>query len=76
MRVISHMRVLRGPLSLREVQDLTHVPPARLSEFENGRRFPTDQEAERITVVYGQPAGWWNPDVLLALQLDKTGDAS
>lgn len=71
MRVVSHMRALRGDLSLREVQDLTKVDKARLSEFENGRRFPTDLEAALLGPVYGNAAGWYEPDVLLALQHDK-----
>ena len=70
MRVDCRLRELRDA-SLREVEDLTGINLARLSQFEAGRLLPRDSEIPALEQAYGASAAvWYPPDVLLAIQKD------
>lgn len=70
MRLDCRLRQLRDA-SLRDIQDLTGINRARLSQFENGQLLPRDSEIPLLEQAYGAAAAaWYPPDVLLAIQRD------
>jgi len=77
MRVPTNLRAIRtaASLTLTEVEDLTGVSRAVLSQIETGRMLPADKFVAQLELAYGAPASWYAPDLLLAIQRDGEGDS-
>jgi len=76
MRVPTNLRAIRtaASLSLTEVEDLTGVNRAVLSQIETGRMLPADKFVGQLELAYGPPSSWYPPELLLAIQLDNGVD--
>jgi len=62
-------------LTLTEVEDLTGVSRAVLSQIETGRMLPADKFVAQLELAYGPPADWYAPGLLLAIQNDNGDDS-
>lgn len=72
MRVPTNLRAIRtaAALTLTEVEDLTGVNRAVLSQIETGRMLPADKHVGQLELAYGPAAGWYDAEVLLLIQRD------
>lgn len=72
MRVVCHLREIRGDRPIRELEEITGISRGYLSLYECGRAFPPDDQRAQIEDAYGAPvARWYPPEVLFLLQLDR-----
>lgn len=71
MRVRCNLTEIRGPRSLRSVALAAEVNAGQLSEIEQGRRLPKDDEIPRLIQAYGASfTKWYPPLVLVALEVE------
>lgn len=70
MRIRTNLRLLRAGRPLRQVAELAGIDRGLLSRFERGRALPSDQQLQRLELVYGPADGWYPPTVLAALAPD------
>lgn len=71
------MREIRGDRSLAEIMDelpdRSGLSRGRLSEIEQGRLFPRDDQRLMLEAAYGAPVGkWYEPALLFELQHDPS----
>lgn len=72
MRLVCHLREIRGRRSIREISEAAGLNRGMLSSIERGRALPTDKWLEPLERAYGAPrTQWWPPEVLLVLEYDN-----
>lgn len=72
MRLVCHLRALRGERTLLELAAVAHVSEGDLSKIERGIALPRDDQLDALEQAYGAPRyEWWPPQVLVALSGDE-----
>jgi hypothetical protein len=80
VRVICHLREIRGKRGMREISeaagdDKGGFNRGTLSMLERGRMLPKDEWVPRLEHAYGAPVTQWYPAaVLLVIQADEELD--
>lgn len=73
MRLVCHLRVIRGGRPLRVLAVASGVDKGSLSRIERGVALPTDAQVPGLQRAYGVAAHhWYEPAALLAIQQDET----
>ena len=73
MRLICHLRALRGDRKLKTLSAESGVSIAYLSQIERGHMLPRDVWVDGLTRAYGaDPTAWYPSPVLLAVSGDET----
>lgn len=71
MRLLCHLREIRGERKLVELARASGVSEPELSKIERGIALPRDAWLESLEEAYGQPRHtWWPPEVLVAISGD------
>lgn len=71
MKLICHLREIRGSRKLREISQASGVPISTLSLLERGQLLARDDDVESLEAAYGRPrTEWYAPAVLLAVSSD------
>jgi transcriptional regulator with XRE-family HTH domain len=71
MRLRCRPKEIRGSRSIKEMERVSGVSRATLSQIENGRMLPPDRHLAAIETAYGVPAEeWYEPRVLLVIQAE------
>jgi transcriptional regulator with XRE-family HTH domain len=71
VKLLCHLRQIRGERTLNSIAEHSHVPESALSKIERGIEVPRDEWLQPLADAYGAPVvDWYPPQVLLAL----TGD--
>lgn len=70
MRLVCHLRTIRGKRSLRDIAEASGVDRGTLSRIERGQQLPlSEEQTEKIEGAYGAPIeDWYSKRGLLALQ--------
>lgn len=77
MRVVCHLREIRGDRSLTEIMDelpqKSGLSRGLLSQLEQGRFFPRDDQRLMLEAAYGARVdSWYEPSLLVELQHDPS----
>lgn len=73
MKVVCHLRQIRGSRTLAQISEQANVPVPALSQIERGVQLPRDTWLPGLEQAYGQPRHlWYPPELLLVLQADET----
>lgn len=71
MKVICHLRELRGDRTLKSVSDQSGIAISYLSQIERGTMLPRDEWIPALTAAYGaEVESWYASRTLLALAED------
>ena len=72
MRLICHLRELRGKRTLAELARLAGVNDGELSKIERGVALPRDEQLAGLEQAYGAPrTAFYSEATLLAIQEDE-----
>lgn len=72
VRLVCHLREIRGERSLTEISDLSGLARGTLSKIERGIELPPDRDVPALEAAYGASAAtWWPPEILLEIQKDE-----
>lgn len=71
MKLICHLRTLRGDRRLADVSAEAGVPIGQLSQIERGHLLPRDEWVPRLAAAYAsEPADWYPANALRAISED------
>ncbi len=71
MRLVCHLREIRGKRPLREIAEECGINRGTLSMIENGVHLPKNEDLYAMGMAYGAPPTKWYSELgLLALQED------
>ena len=59
LRIVCHLRQLRGPVNLRRAQEITGIHRGTLSQLERMERLPKVRDIPQLELVYGPEHGWY-----------------
>jgi transcriptional regulator with XRE-family HTH domain len=72
MRLICHLKEIRGKRSLQDIADASGIHRGTLSRIEAGQQLPRDEQIYAIGSSYGAPPTEWYSELgLLAIQEDE-----
>jgi transcriptional regulator with XRE-family HTH domain len=72
VRVVCHLREIRGERRLRAIASSSGVAESSLSKIERGYELPRDEWLAALEHAYGKPRHlWYPPELLIVLQSDE-----